>query len=80
LLIEIVSVSRPEFDTRDKLAVYSRRGVPWYWIVDPQQRQVTELRLEGAAYAQVAVPSGTEAFRAVHFPDLTIDLARLCVS
>jgi Uma2 family endonuclease len=40
LLIEVLSPSNPEKDTHTKRAAYARAGVPEYWIVRPQQRDV----------------------------------------
>jgi len=77
LLIEVVSPTRPELDLRDKRQVYARLGVPWYWIIDPERREVLELQLAGAAYAEVGRAQGTVVFEPKLFPGLRIDLAEL---
>ena len=41
LLVEILSPSNPRHDTVLKLELYRRAGVGEYWIVDPEERQVT---------------------------------------
>jgi Uma2 family endonuclease len=53
LVMEVVSddpASRRR-DYEEKRQDYARAGIPEYWIVDPQERRVLVLRLEGAAYA-----------------------------
>ncbi len=40
LIIEILSLSNPEQDTRIKRGAYARAGVPEYWIVRPASRDV----------------------------------------
>lgn len=40
LLIEVLSPSRPSLDTRIKRAAYARAGVPEYWIVRPESRDL----------------------------------------
>ena len=77
LLIEIVSPSRPAYDLRDKRAVYARCGVPWYWLVEPAERRLTELELKGDAYRVSAESTGDSTFQSGLFTELSIDLARL---
>ncbi len=77
LLIEIVSPSRPEYDLRDKRNQYARCGVPWYWIVNPQERWVKELQLSGAAYQETAHCAGDDVFEPKLFPGLRIELSRI---
>ena len=40
LLVEVLSPSNPEQDTRIKRGAYARAGVPEYWIVRPASRDV----------------------------------------
>ncbi len=77
LLVEVVSPTRPAMDTRDKRHVYERCRVPFYWIVDPDERRVTELRLTGDHYETASEPRGSDSFTPQLFPDLTIELERL---
>jgi Uma2 family endonuclease len=53
LVMEIVSED-PESHVRDaeqKVVDYAQGGIPEYWIVDPQEKKITVLTLEGTAYA-----------------------------
>ncbi len=40
LIAEILSPSNPELDTATKLGIYTRAGVPEYWIVRPATRDL----------------------------------------
>ncbi len=77
LLIEVLSPTSIERDTRDKRNIYARCGVKHYWMVDPAARTVTELTLVEKAYAVVKVTGGQEAFRPALFPGLDVPAAEL---
>lgn len=77
LLIEVLSPNRPEVDTRGKRNLYARHGVPFYWMVDPTRRELTELQLVGSAYAVASRPAGVEVFAPKLFPGLTVPLEKL---
>jgi len=54
LVMEVVSKD-PESrrrDLEDKPLDYAEAGIPEYWIVDPQEKQITVLALEGEQYIQ----------------------------
>ncbi len=38
-------------DLVEKREEYARAGIPEYWIVDPEQGQITVLALDGTGYA-----------------------------
>jgi Uma2 family endonuclease len=40
LIIEVLSPSHPGLDTTTKRAAYARAGVPEYWIVRPETRDI----------------------------------------
>lgn len=50
LVMEIVSEDDRRRDTETKRFEYARAGIPEYWIIDPQYRRITVLRLEGQRY------------------------------
>jgi len=77
LAVEITSPSTERRDRTTKLRTYQDVGVPWYWLVDPDELIIQEYRLttEGYLLAQ-SVPPG-EAFEPGLFPSLSIDLAAL---
>ena len=51
LVMEIVSDDDRRRDLEIKRFEYARAGIPEYWIVDPQQKTVTVLVLDGEKYA-----------------------------
>jgi Uma2 family endonuclease len=79
LAVEILSESNRLHDVRRKKKLYERFGVGEYWMVDPDRKTVTVLRLEGAAYVRAAeLTAGVdESFSSPLFPGLTIALAAI---
>jgi Uma2 family endonuclease len=64
-------------DQSEKRAIYQRAGVPWYWVVDPQNRTITVLRLvtDGFVVNQVVGDSGSATLSP--FEAVEIDLNTL---
>ncbi len=55
LVVEVVSPGKPgslnyDHDYVDKRVEYANRGIPEYWIVDPQRDVVWVLSLDGSEY------------------------------
>ncbi len=57
LVMEVVSDDDRRRDLELKRVEYARAGIPEYWIIDPQTRQISVLRLDGDQYV-VASGSG----------------------
>ncbi|MCS6847557.1 MAG: Uma2 family endonuclease [Anaerolineae bacterium] len=51
MVMEVVSPKNRATDIRDKRREYARAGIPEYWIVDPQAKIITVLKLCGESYA-----------------------------
>jgi len=53
LIMEVVSNDRSshERDYQQKVLDYAEAAIPEYWIVDPQEKQITVLILDGNTYA-----------------------------
>ena len=53
LIMEVVSPDKKsrQRDYEKKVVDYAEGGIPEYWIVDPQEKKITVLTLEGTAYA-----------------------------
>lgn len=72
LVVEVVSpgaISHKR-DYEDKRLQYQARGIPEYWLIDPQQQIVMVLTLRQAY--QEAVFGGTEAIASCFLPELSI--------
>ena len=74
LVVEVVSPGRVgrERDYDRKRTQYEARGIPEYWIVDPQQQMVAVLRLESGQYVEVGVFQGEQALVSPAFPQLSL--------
>lgn len=59
-ICEVLSASNANTDLVEKLALYSRVGVPHYWIVDPQTETLTVHRLVPEGYL-IAMRVGKDA-------------------
>ncbi|MBD1846809.1 Uma2 family endonuclease [Cyanobacteria bacterium FACHB-63] len=79
LVVEIVS---PEETNRsrdyiNKRKQYENRGIPEYWIVDPQSQVVMVLQLEAGAYQEIGAFQDDRAIRSLAFPSLHLTPAQL---
>ncbi|WP_333414800.1 Uma2 family endonuclease [Microcoleus sp. MOSTC5] len=74
LVVEVVSPGRVgrDRDYISKRAQYAARGIPEYWIVDPQEEIVAVLRLESGEYVEVGVFQGEQALISPTFPQLNL--------
>ncbi|MFL5241890.1 MAG: Uma2 family endonuclease [Gemmataceae bacterium] len=50
LVMEVISDDR-QLDYETKRAEYAQAGIPEYWIVDPLEKKITMLALDGGQYA-----------------------------
>ena len=62
LVVEIASRSTRRRDRLIKPEVYAEVGVPSYWLIDPDEPTITELRLDGDSYVEHSVVRGAETF------------------
>jgi Uma2 family endonuclease len=74
LVVEIVS---PGQDNRDRDYIHKRnqyaaRGIPEYWIIDPQLQIVIVLVLEGDFYREVGTFQGDISIISPSFPELKL--------
>jgi Uma2 family endonuclease len=77
LVVEIVSPSSQRYDRVTKLRWYAQRGVPEYWLVDPQARTLERLVLREGVFSIAASLADEETFGPESFEGLEIPLARL---
>jgi Uma2 family endonuclease len=73
-LCEVLSPSTKNLDRNAKLPVYAREGVRHVWLMDPEQRTLEVLRLEGAGYTLIATYAGNALVRAEPFEAIELDL------
>ncbi|HEY3356193.1 MAG TPA: Uma2 family endonuclease [Polyangia bacterium] len=73
---EIASPRRGRVDRVKKLPIYAREGVRHAWIVDPLERTLEVLGLEGGRWVLLATHGGDERVRAEPFAAIELDLAR----
>lgn len=77
LIMEVVSPGN-ENRTRDvdeKRSAYAEAGIPEYSIVDPEQRTISVLALEGVAYRVAGVYGAGEQAASVLLPGFEIDVS-----
>jgi Uma2 family endonuclease len=74
LVVEVVSPGRVgrDRDYISKRDQYAARGIPEYWIVDPQDQMVAVLRLESGEYVEVGMFQGEQALVSPTFPQLNL--------
>jgi Uma2 family endonuclease len=60
LIVEVLSPSNRVHDLLTKRALYARAGVREYWIVDPDQRTLQILSLDGNAVHADSIGSGND--------------------
>ena len=79
MVAEVVSPGQEsrQRDYERKRAQYAAIGIPEYWIIDPQQAQVTVLFLEEGQYVEVGVFRGDEAISSPTFPELCLSAKAL---
>ncbi len=71
LVVEVVSPNDPARDYRYKRSEYAVRGIPEYWIVDPDQKKVTILNLVEGFYDETAF-EGEQPLVSATFPQITL--------
>ena len=72
LVIEILSPGTSRTDRVTKAQIYTRYGVPAYWIVDPEQEVIEIYLLEADGYRLAATLQGKTPMFAPPFKELEI--------
>jgi len=76
-ICEVLSPGTARLDRQRKLAVYAREGVTHAWLLDPLERTLEVLRLDGQQWVIVVVYAGDEEVRAEPFEATSLPLAGL---
>jgi Uma2 family endonuclease len=74
---EVLSPSTAKMDRAVKLPIYAERQVGHAWLVDPIQRTLEVLRLQGGRWSIVATHQDTAKVRAEPFDAIELDLGVL---
>jgi Uma2 family endonuclease len=77
LALEVVSEDKPERDLFDKRGDYAEANVPEYWIVNPQSKTITVLRLRDKSYEEAGVYRRGESATSVLRPEFAVAVAEV---
>lgn len=78
LAVEILSESNRDYDLKEKRRIYASHGIPHYWIIDPEERRVTEwTEPKEEIYLATRTFRAQETFAPTLFPDINIEVAEL---
>ncbi len=77
LVVEVVSPSPTNWqrDYLRKRAQYAARGIPEYWLINPQAKSVMVLCLQDQDYAEIGLFQGESRIISPTFPALTLTAA-----
>ncbi len=81
LVVEVVSPGEPgeqnyDRDYIEKRREYALRGIPEYWIIDPNRQIILILTLQGQTYQEQQFV-GTEVIASPTFPKLTLTVDQI---
>jgi Uma2 family endonuclease len=76
LVVEVVS---PDERNRDrdygrKRQQYAARGIPKYWLIDPEQNAITVLQLDQGSYVEVGQFSGSAQINSPKLAEMGVAL------
>ncbi len=72
LVIEVVSPSTTLIDRSRKHQLYARHGVPFYWLVDPEDRSVEAFVLGSRGYVSALKTTGADLVSPPPFSGLAL--------
>lgn len=76
-ICEVLSPGTARLDRQRKLAIYNRERVAHAWLLDPLERTLEVLRLDGQQWVIVSVHGEDDEVRAEPFEDTTLPLSHL---
>jgi len=77
LVIEIVSSSNRNHDLETKRIEYAQAGIPEYWLVDPEERTISVLTLQGEKYAVHGVFGENQMATSVLLPGFEVNVSKV---
>ena len=76
LIIEILSPSNTVIEMKRKLQLYQEAGVREYWVIDPENKDITVYRFQEGAILTYTLKKDTTVPVSI-FPDLNINLKQV---
>lgn len=76
-IIEIISPSTAQTDTKDKLALYEEAAVSEYWVVFPNEQLIQQFVLKDQKYELLRVFTAADNATPALFPELSIPLSEV---
>jgi len=76
-ICEVISPSNASNDTIDKLRLYDRVGISYYWIADPRDATLTVLRWSADGYVTRLRAARNEVVRSEPFEAVELAVGRL---
>jgi len=79
LVMEVVSEDAEDRhrDLVTKKIEYAQAGIPEYWIIDPQEQEISVLKLKGTRYAGAIVHSGAQVAKSVVLPGFSVQASKV---
>ncbi len=77
LVVEVLSPSTSSRDRTLKLHGYAKNGVAWYWLVDPEEKTLLVLGLDGDTYRVESSLAVGDRFVWSAYPEVAFDLTNL---
>ena len=74
LVLEIISPGGKKRDTVDKRLDYAKAGISEYWIIDPEPRTITVLKLVGTQYIEHGNFTLGQVATSVLLPGFSVDV------
>ncbi|MBI5608600.1 MAG: Uma2 family endonuclease [Deltaproteobacteria bacterium] len=74
---EIASPTNSHYDRGVKSKVYREAGIPWYWLVDPQERTVEVLELVGDTWRYHGGYTDGDALALPPFDEVVLTMGEL---
>lgn len=79
LVAEVVSPGQTnrDRDYKDKLAQYQQRGIPEYWLIDPEQEAIVVLEMQSGHYVKVGTFTGQDPIHSPALQTLTLTASQI---
>jgi len=77
LVMEVVNTDDPNRDFEEERADYASAGIPEYWIIDPERREITVLILKGNRYAERGIYATRQRATSSLLKGFAVDVSKL---